>query len=658
MAEAFALDLGAREVKFVRVGGSAKSPKLLAYERIPLPAPGAALDPSIVQQLVADLAVRHKLAKKRLIISLPPERCAVREISYPITDEAQIEKTIAFQAEQYLFSLNLEDVQLAWFKMREVDQKARLFLAAANKEYMRAVVAACAAAGIEKVVFDTALTALFNAARGLGHFAEKSSYLLLDLGAAWSKLLAVANGQPLVMRSFRLSLCPREGAEPAAASAGESTPPPPPAPTGAASEPTPTGGETAAGASAAGEATAAEGAPPAQAAPVDTPVARLQRELTRALSSLGGRFWPERVYITGGGTLAPGAAEFLSQLFGVETVWVDPSKGMRLAVDPAYHQDFQAFGLQAAGLALKGLGGDAAKLNFIRGEFARAQGFSEIQRPLAVCVTLLVLLLGGLTAVFFQMWREARRFNQSTLISGVMAVYDRIPDPDLKPPTESDLGIEDYQKHIEEWDRTRYEENLIPYLPVPSALRIWRDVFAAIDAAKPSDAFSLTNITITETEVQLRGTTFDPRFEEGRIQTEFGKIRNFVDDPLFVPDSLKLGPTITAVKGENTFSVKYPFTEPDYAKWGRIASRPTTVTPVRAAAAPQPAPAAAAATTGASPAAAASPAIPAPAPVQPAAAAPPTIAPPAPTAVVPPTPPAPAPAAGTMSPPVAGAPPK
>jgi type IV pilus assembly protein PilM len=393
MARAVGLDIGTRTIKVVEISGSPKAFKIqrLAIRDVPrapeeAPAEGEEpFDPvAATAAVVRDIFESLKLPKEDVCASFDSGTTVSREIVVPFLEPEKIRKVVKFEAEHHLHSQSVDEVVVNWIKTGETKEGSRLTIFASSKEELVQKLAVMRMAGIEPASIDLDCTAVFTCADAMGLFVANPNAILLDVGAHVTSLMLVIEGKPRMVRSFLLGV-------------GNL---PPALPTGGA--PGGVGDLFVSASSLQAAPQKAAGAATAELAPRDAHldfVRKLHREVIRSLASVRSDAPPTVVYLGGGGALLPEVPEALQEKFGLPVQRLnvfEKAECRDQGPDPAYAG---AVIPNAVGCALRLLGHNPLDIELLQDEFAPSNTFEVVRTAAATVVTLLFLVLLGLTYI-------------------------------------------------------------------------------------------------------------------------------------------------------------------------------------------------------------------------------------------------------------------
>jgi type IV pilus assembly protein PilM len=517
MPRAVGLDIGSRTIKVVEITGGPKAFRVQRFVVRPVPeattaagpegAEGPPPDPDeALSRVVRELFDELKLPKDDVCASLGAGSTLLREFPVPFKEESQIRKVIRFEMENHLHSHPIEEMVVNSVKTGETREGSRILGFASPKADLLKRLAVLRRAGIEPASVDLDATALYTACHSFGVFEATPNAMILDVGAQTTNLLLVCGGQLRFVRSVLLGVggiesgisrdldvSLPEGRRQARATAG-----PRPGdlliPSGVLDPDAPPD-----------EKSLAELQGEAADERRQDFVKRLHREATRSISAAPADARPDRVLVCGGGSLLPGVLESLGTRLGLPVERLDLASRVPWKSFGGDAEFAQAAGISAVGCALRMLGVNPLGIELLQDEFAPTNLFDVVKTALATGITLLFLVLLGLTIVArTEFDAERRRYNHvwahATEI-GVAAEKAYLQTVESKTDTDAEREIRQYLTKEIPQDHTRlaalksrllkHHRTLREQLgwakgvqPVPSALEVWVEIVKALSSVE------------------------------------------------------------------------------------------------------------------------------------------------------------------------------
>jgi len=557
MARAVGLDIGSRTIKVVELNGGPKSFKVMRVITRPVPEP----DPhppegevpkdrdELLSDEIREIFQTLKLPQDDVCVSFDSGVTIFREIVVPFLEDDQIRKVVKFEAEHHLHSQTIEDVVVNWVKTGQSKDGSRLTIFASPKRELERLLAVLRGAGIEPSSVDLDSTALYTAYDAVGVTAESPNAVVVDVGARSTTLMLLVEGRPMVLRSFLLGTdlveagvsrelkVSREEARrrarlPAGAQADDLLVP--------ATVLAPDEGE-------------AEKSLQQIEADVALDlrgnfVNKLHREAIRSLASLQESAAPEKILLSGGGSLLPGLAESLSARFDLPVERVDLTRYVEWK-DTGTDTELTRTAMGAAvGCGLRILGHNPLDVELLKEEFAPTNRFDVIKGALATFVTLLFVGLLGLAFVASERARaEQKRFNFVTgKAAGLVKIADvryrtkvlNQTDPDANAQSDAWMRrltsgpdrIDDFRRLLQSrYDRLESELGLGDIPRVQSALKVWLEVYRALQKVPRAEYGQW--LRILKLDIQERSATVRVEVDN---QAAFDRIRDqFESSPYF-----------------------------------------------------------------------------------------------------------------------------
>ncbi len=213
------LDIGVSGIKAVELT-SGKSPRLVAYNRIPLPPEALSMDGDIIERSVVVAALKKLFSfkgfsTKRVAVGASGKSIMTKKIQTARMSVEDLGHQLYFEAEQYIpFNINEVNLDFAILgpsaKTEGEAPKMDVLLVAAKKDYVNNLTALIQEAGLEPDVVDNQAFALGNAFEfNYGHLLGSSDgggvSVIIDFGAGSTKLSVVEGDKTTFTREVRQS---------------------------------------------------------------------------------------------------------------------------------------------------------------------------------------------------------------------------------------------------------------------------------------------------------------------------------------------------------------------------------------------------------------------------------------------------------------------
>ncbi len=545
MARAVGLDIGARSIKVVELGGSSKSPRIqrMAIREIPPPPPveqvdsEEAYDPDqALVDLIDNTFSELQLPKDDVCASVDSGVTIIREITVPFFEDDQIKKIVKFEAENHLHSYSIEDVVVNYVKTGETRDGSRLTIFASPKVDLARRIAILRRSGIEPASVDLDTTALHATLKSLGYFNDTPNCIIVDVGAHTTNLMMVTDGLPRVVRSFLL---------------------------GSGSLETEIGNELGLTHEEGRKRVLSRGGPHDDdlmipAAELETPgaetdksltqvqtdvvgerrmafVRKLQREAYRSLVSVRTETPPEKILLLGGGSLIPDVADQLSEKLGLPVEQInllDRIDTKTISAEPEYAGAVVG---SAIGCGLRMMGSGGLGIELLQDEFAPKNTFDVVKTALSVAITLLFLAV--LIATFARkkqmeaqktlnanwVWAAQNMFmrvepgylnqveNKSLTVRGNKRSGEAVEMAQawLKRLPKDDSRVTKILSHLKKRHK-KLEERLGQAREIPkvrSALECWVEIYTALSKTPREELgrfFQITQMAVTKSRFQMK----------------------------------------------------------------------------------------------------------------------------------------------------------
>jgi len=208
--ELIGVDVGSSAVKLVQLKESKGVYRLQAFGVKKLPSEAivdnAIMDASTVVEAVSELLAESKLKVKNVATSISGHSVIIRKISLPTMPEDELEKSIQYEAEQYIpFEINevFLDFQILGADPDDPSQM-KVLLVAAKKDFVNDYLAVFREAGLNPVVVDVdgfAVQNMFEANYGL---ADEEVFALVNMGASAININIIKGGESVFTRDIQV----------------------------------------------------------------------------------------------------------------------------------------------------------------------------------------------------------------------------------------------------------------------------------------------------------------------------------------------------------------------------------------------------------------------------------------------------------------------
>lgn len=209
---AIGLDIGSSAVRVAELDRRSRGkPRLVRFGERPLPlgavVDGDVVEPEVVTQSLRQLWSDAGIKGRDVAVGLASQRVTVRQMELPELPESELHDALRLQAEDQL-PMPVEQALLDYVVVGrsaagEDPRKLQVLLVAAEREMVERLLAAVTAAKLRPVLVDLDAFALLRSladTRG----PDGDTAMIVDVGAAVTKIAVHRGGEPLFVRMVRL----------------------------------------------------------------------------------------------------------------------------------------------------------------------------------------------------------------------------------------------------------------------------------------------------------------------------------------------------------------------------------------------------------------------------------------------------------------------
>ncbi len=214
------LDIGTSGVKAVELAGQG-TPRLLAYNRVPLPWDTFTAEGEIQEQAVIVTAIKKLFETKifstqRVAVGLSGNAVMTKKISIPKMAPSELHHQLYWEAEQYI-PFNIAEVALDFAVLGNTPQAQTseqpmidVLLVAAKRDYIATITGIVKQAGLSPEVIDNQAFALgnsfeFNYGETPEAGGKTATNVIIDFGAGSTKVTVVERDKTTFTRELRHS---------------------------------------------------------------------------------------------------------------------------------------------------------------------------------------------------------------------------------------------------------------------------------------------------------------------------------------------------------------------------------------------------------------------------------------------------------------------
>jgi lipopolysaccharide/colanic/teichoic acid biosynthesis glycosyltransferase/Tfp pilus assembly PilM family ATPase len=206
MSRAVGVEVREASVRLAWVDAGGKRPRLLAFHETPFPAePGKPWEARASEALRAAFTASGA-PRGRVVACLDSGDAILREVSLPFKTDEQIRKTVRFEMESLIHNYTIEQLVVAHYRTGETEKGATLLAAAVPKEAVAKRLKVFQDAGLDPVMLDLDVCAVFNAMNRAGAVDTDEAHLLIYGTTRFTKLVLIEGRQPRSIRTIRFSL--------------------------------------------------------------------------------------------------------------------------------------------------------------------------------------------------------------------------------------------------------------------------------------------------------------------------------------------------------------------------------------------------------------------------------------------------------------------
>lgn len=203
------LDIGSRSIKAAEIGESKRGRELKRFGITEIPhgaiEDGTINDPETLAESIRQLFKAYNIKERNVAISIGGYSVIVKKIAVQTMDEAQLQETIHFEAEQYI-PFDISDVNLDFQILGENEtnpNQMNVFLVAAKKEMVNDYVNLANLAGLNPCIVDVEAFALQNTFES-NYDAGNDNVALIEIGASKTSLNILKDSNSVFMRDVSL----------------------------------------------------------------------------------------------------------------------------------------------------------------------------------------------------------------------------------------------------------------------------------------------------------------------------------------------------------------------------------------------------------------------------------------------------------------------
>ena len=470
MGSATGIEITGDTLRCVVLAGSAKAPRLKkAFCESITPADGEENSNGGAAERVKDLLKEKGVPTGNVVLALDGRQVYCREVVVPFLRADQIQKTIKFEAEEFMPAAPVESMVVDHYKVAEIDGKSRVLVCGVQKNVVSEILEFCRNSDFAPRVLDLDSACLANVGFDAGAFqapqAEKTdadedlpvhaSCIALDISPGIVRLVLIEDGRLRRARSFKISIDPQS--------------------------------------------------------PSPEALNKIAREVKRTEASCSIIAPVSTVYLTGP-AYTINIEAMLRQVLGLEVKTLN-IQSITKSEGQEDLRNMQEAGSVALGAALKGLGVDNIAFDFRKEEFAFRKAFDELKAGFA-CTACLVFFMAFMLAYTFNLRLSQNRYAMEKLREDAKQAFLKLLPGESLKSYKTPLILGALKDTLERRKEGRVSGKVPEIIP---ALDIFKDFGEAVKRANVK--FRLLECSINQNSVRIRG-VIEEELEGDRIERE------------------------------------------------------------------------------------------------------------------------------------------
>lgn len=200
----FGLDIGSGAIRVVQMRAGGGKPALVTYGDVQVPnnltTSDAAADREKMAAIIKQLVRDARISSKNVVAGLPSSTVFAAVITTPKLTNAELDKAIRYQADQYI-PMNINEVKLDWSVIgrSQDDKELEVLLVAAPATAAQKYLEIMEHAGLEIMALEANATAV---ARALVSPNTQLAVIVLDIGQTSTDISIIYNNAPRLIRSI------------------------------------------------------------------------------------------------------------------------------------------------------------------------------------------------------------------------------------------------------------------------------------------------------------------------------------------------------------------------------------------------------------------------------------------------------------------------
>lgn len=330
--------------------------------------------PKTRQKILKDFLRSSQVTSYRIAISLPARNAIWRKFNVPFTKKEEIEKIIAYESEQYIYSYSVDDLVIDYHILSSSMEQSRLLVSAVPKKAIQDTILWVEDCGFSPYIVELDISALLHTVPLLDTQGQED-ILLLDLHTRGCNILLLHKGEIKEIRAIPLKIDSLIGG--VLADLHETTE-----------------------ISLKGDSISFARSPKLK----NKILSRIKKEFSRTLLATTS-YVP--VYFCGDPDLTDDLPHFFQSNFSLNASLWKPNKKISMDWSGKKESNLPV----ALGLAFKALGEIQGGFNLRKEEF-QVQTFDIMKKRVAISLTLFCIFLSFLSFLIFHRWQEKKNLYE------------------------------------------------------------------------------------------------------------------------------------------------------------------------------------------------------------------------------------------------------
>ncbi len=202
MSRVAGVELDSTSLRMAIFEGSPKQFRLVEYIDEPLAGESAEERAALSRDVLKGVLSRKENLGLEMVSSIDARHVVLREISVPYLRDDHIDRTIRFEAENYLHAQTIEEVVVEYLKCSEAAGASRLILCMVPKKVISDHLAQLKENGIDPLAIELDATALATSFSNTPLFSGEQNVLLIEIEATYSRLVLLEKNRIVKIRTF------------------------------------------------------------------------------------------------------------------------------------------------------------------------------------------------------------------------------------------------------------------------------------------------------------------------------------------------------------------------------------------------------------------------------------------------------------------------